>query len=143
VILADTSAWVEFDRATGSDVHLRVRELIADGRPLAVTEPVAMEVLVGARDERRARQLRSLLARCELVSFQSPGDFDGAVAIYRRCRVRGVTPRGIVDCMIAAVAARTHSVLLACDRDLIGVAVTVGIDLDPASPSGPAAPIVS
>jgi predicted nucleic acid-binding protein len=133
VILADTSAWVEFDRATGSDVHVRLRELIADGGSLAVTEPVLMEVLVGARGERRARQLRSLLLRCEFVSFQSPADFDGAVAIYRRCRAHGVTPRGTVDCMIAAVAARTRSMLLACDRDLLRVAATVGIDLDPAS----------
>jgi hypothetical protein len=37
MILADTSAWVEYDRATGSDVHRRVAELIASEGPLAVT----------------------------------------------------------------------------------------------------------
>jgi len=39
VILADTSAWVEYDRATCSAVDRRLTELIAAEEPLAVTEP--------------------------------------------------------------------------------------------------------
>ncbi len=31
MILADTSAWVEYDRATGSQVDQRMTELIAQG----------------------------------------------------------------------------------------------------------------
>jgi hypothetical protein len=49
VILADTSAWVEYDRATGSGVDRRMTELIGDERSMLVTEPVAMEVVAGAR----------------------------------------------------------------------------------------------
>jgi predicted nucleic acid-binding protein len=48
VILADTSAWIEYDRATGSAVDRRLTALIGDGSPVAVTEPVIMEVLAGA-----------------------------------------------------------------------------------------------
>jgi predicted nucleic acid-binding protein len=88
-ILADTSAWAEFDRATGSPVHLRLAELIDTSGPLAVTEPVVMEVLAGARDERREADLRRLLLRFELLSFDAVADFDGAVRIYRRCRAGG------------------------------------------------------
>jgi hypothetical protein len=40
MILADTSAWIEFDRATGSPVDVRLTELIRDNHELAVTEPV-------------------------------------------------------------------------------------------------------
>ena len=53
MILADTSAWVEYDRATGSVVHRRVAELIAGDGLLSVTEPVIMEVLAGARSDQR------------------------------------------------------------------------------------------
>jgi predicted nucleic acid-binding protein len=53
VILADTSAWVEYDRATGSSVDRRLTDLIETGGRLAVTQPVVMEVLAGARDGRR------------------------------------------------------------------------------------------
>jgi predicted nucleic acid-binding protein len=133
VILADTSAWVEYDRATGSAVDGRVAELIASDGPLAITEPVVMEVLAGARDDARELQLRGLLLRCELLTFEPVADFDGAMRIYRRCRAAGVTPRGLLDCMIAAVAWRREAALLACDVDLDRVAAVIGIAVDRAS----------
>jgi predicted nucleic acid-binding protein len=133
VILADTSAWVEYDRATGSAVDQRVTELIETDGPLAITEPVVMEVLAGARDDQRETRLRSLLVRFELMSFDVVADFDGAAHIYRRCRAAGVTPRGLLDCMIASVAWRRGAELLAYDADLDRVAAVVGITLDPAS----------
>jgi predicted nucleic acid-binding protein len=133
VILADTSAWVEYDRATGSVVDQRLTVLIEEAKDLVVTEPVVMEVLIGARDDPREESLRRLLLRFELLPFEVPADFDAAVRIYRRCRAAGITPRGTVDCMIAAVAWRTGAALLAQDADIIGVAHVMGIPLDSAS----------
>jgi predicted nucleic acid-binding protein len=133
VILADTSAWVEYDRATASPVDRRLTALIEDDGPVAVTQPVVMEVLAGARDDRREADLRRLLLRFELLSFDAAADFDGAVRIYRRCRAEGITPRGIVDCMIASVAWRRDATLLARDADMDRVARVMGIELDEAS----------
>ena len=133
MILADTSAWVEFDRATGSAVDQRVTGLIRSEGPLVVTEPVVMEVLAGARSEDRAAALRRLLLRFELLRFDSAADFDSAAQIYRTCRRAGVTPRGLMDCLIASVARRHGATLLAYDRDLVHVAEIVGIELDAAS----------
>lgn len=133
MILADTSAWVEYDRATDSAVDRRLSELIASDGPVATTEPVVMEVLAGARDDRREADLRRLLLRFQLLSFDAVADFESAVRIYRRCRAAGVTPRGMVDCMIAAVAWRRGATLLAHDADLDRVAGAIGIELDPAS----------
>jgi predicted nucleic acid-binding protein len=134
VILADTSAWVEYDRATGSAVDLRLAELIDGDGPVAVTEPVIMEVLAGARSDTREADLRRLLLRFHLHRFDAAADFDGAVRIYRRCRRAGVTPRGLVACMIAAVAWRHSATLLTCDADLERVAAVIGVALDqPAS----------
>ena len=134
MILADTSAWVEYDRATGSSVDRRLAELIESSGPVAVTEPVVMEVLAGARDGRRELELRRLLLRFELLAFEAVADFDGAVRIYRRCRAAGVTPSGMVDCMIAAVAWRRGATLLANDADIDRVAGVIGIAIDDASP---------
>lgn len=130
MILVDTSAWIEFDRATGSAVDRRLTELIAGDGPIAVTEPVVMEVLAGARSDAQEVDLRRLLLRFHLDRFDPAADFDGAVRIYRRCRGVGVTPRGIVDCLIASVAWRSGSTLLAHDADLDRIAAVVGIDLD-------------
>ncbi|HEX4344436.1 MAG TPA: PIN domain-containing protein [Solirubrobacteraceae bacterium] len=133
MILADTSAWIEYDRATGSAVDRRVEELITTGSALAITEPVMLEVLAGAKDDRREEQLRRLLLSHRLLAFDAVIDFDGAARIYRRCRAAGVTPRGMIDCMIAAVAWRAGAALLACDGDLARVAGVVGIAMDDAS----------
>ena len=133
MILADTSAWVEYDRATGSLPHRRLAELIETGGPVAVTEPVIMEVLAGARDGHQEADLRGLLGSVELLSFDAVTDFDGAVRIYRRCRAAGVTPRGMIDCMIGAVAWRHGATLLAHDADMDRVARVTEIALDDAS----------
>lgn len=133
MILADTSAWVEYDRATGSSVDQRLAELIETDGLLAITEPVVMEVLAGARDDQREAQLRALLRRFQLVSFDAVADFEGAMRIYRRCRAAGVTPRGLLDCMIASVAWRREAALLSHDADMDRVASVIGIAVDPAS----------
>ena len=130
MILADTSAWVEYDRATGSTVDLRLTELIAADGPVAVTEPVIMEVLAGARSDAREADLRRLLLRFHLCQFDAAADFEGAARIYRRCRQAGITPGGLVDCLIAAVAKRHEAALLACDAGLDRVARVAGIELD-------------
>ena len=133
MILADTSAWVEYDRATGSRVDRRLTELIRDEGPLAVTEPVIMEVVAGARTDDRESDLRRLLLRFHLLGFDVAADFDAAARIYRQCRQVGVTPRGLIDCLIASVARRHQASLLAADTDLSRVARIVGIDLEDAS----------
>jgi predicted nucleic acid-binding protein len=108
-------------------------ELIAGNANLAVTEPVVMEVLAGARTDRRERDLRRLLLRFDLLTVDSTGDFQAAATIYRRCRASGITPRGLLDCLIAAVAWRHGATLLAKDIDLERVAGVVGLTLDTVS----------
>src|SRR6267378_4101833 len=86
MILADTSTWVEYDRATGSVVHRRVAELIASDGPLSVTEPVIMEVLAGARSDQRKLDL----PRRWVYSARDGGlhDRSGGVAPRRGCVAR-------------------------------------------------------
>lgn len=132
MILADTSAWVEYHRGTGSAVDRRLARLIASD-DLAVTDPVVMEVLAGARTDEQESSLRRLLERHTMLRFEVAVDFEGAASIYRRCRRVGVTPRGMVDCMIASVAWRHRATLLAHDADLDRVARVVGIGMDRAS----------
>ena len=130
MILVDTSAWVEFDRATGSTVDVRLSDLIAEDAEIAVTEPVIMEVTAGARSAAREQDLRRLLGRCSLLRFDAAIDFDAASSIYRTCRRSGVTPRGMIDCMIASVAHRHNASLLTSDADLRRVAQVIGVPLD-------------
>ncbi len=133
MILVDTSAWVEFDRASGSDVDARLTGLITDSISIMVTEPVLMEVLAGARNDARALDLRRLLTRFTWEPVQPATDFEGAATMYRECRRSGVTPRNLTDCMIAVVAIRTDSELLCADKDFVEMSKVTALRLDPAS----------
>jgi hypothetical protein len=108
-------------------------ELVGDEGRLGVTEPVIIEVAAGARTNEREDDLRRLLLRFELLGFDGAVDFDAAATIYRLCRQAGVTPRGLIDCMIASVARRHDATLLAADADLVRLAGIVGIGVDEAS----------
>jgi predicted nucleic acid-binding protein len=123
----------EYDRATGSRVDRRLEELISGDGPLAVTEPVIMEGLARSRTDEREADLRRLLLRFSLLAFDPVADLSAAAKIYRRYRRAGITPGGMVDCMIASVAHRHGASLLAAAADLSRVAEVVGIDLDDAS----------
>ena len=133
MILVDSSAWVEFDRATGSAVDAALTDLIGSDAPIAVTEPIIMEVCAGARSHARERDLRRLLTRFHLARFDAAADFNAAVTIYRSCRRVGVTPRGLIDCLIAAVALRGGHEVLTQDRDLASVATVMELRMHPAS----------
>jgi len=130
VILVDTSAWVEFDRATDSAIDRRLTELIATGGDIAVTEPVLMEVLAGAKDEVRAAELRRLLTSFGWIASEAHTDFEGAARVYRACRREGVTPSGVIDCMIASIALRSNSSVLAADTDFTQISQVIPLALD-------------
>ena len=117
MILVDTSVWVEYDQATQSAAHLELASLISGAGDIFVTEPILMEVLAGARDERAGAILRRLLTSFGWLPFDAVADFEGAAKVYRACRRAGITPRGLIDCMIVAVALRTGSELLTTDQD--------------------------
>jgi predicted nucleic acid-binding protein len=82
--------------------------------------------LAGARSDQRELDLRRLLSRFALLRFDAAADFDAAARIYRRCRAVGFTPRGMVDCMFAAVAWRHGAALLAQDVDLQHLGQIIG-----------------
>ena len=130
MILVDTSAWIEFDRATGSATDRRLLSLAEQGHTIAATEPVLMEVLArAATDEARSRLL-GLLTSCEWLALDPTADFTAAAKIFTDCRNDGVTPRGLIDCLIAAVAIRTGAALLTADRDFARMADVLPLRLD-------------
>lgn len=120
--LIDTSAWVEFLRATGSAAHHRVRDIINEHEPLHTTDVVMMEVLAGGRDEGHTTKLRRLLGRCDFVPVAGLIDFEAGAAIYRTCRRRGETIRSVNDCLVAAISIREQLDVLHSDRDFEAIA---------------------
>lgn len=128
-LLVDTSAWVEFLRATSSPYHLWLRDAIERDEPLGWTDPVLFELMAGAGSPERANQLRSLLLRGPMLPVMGLGDWEDAALLYRRARSRGATVRSTNDCLIATIALRTATPLLARDRDFEALATVSDLEL--------------
>ena len=126
--LVDTSAWIEYLRATGSAVNRTVRSGLVDNR-LVTTDAVVLEVLAGARDEHGAFDLSVLLARAEFVPQSPMSDVESAARLYRACRRQGKKPRSQIDCLIAAVAIRNGIPVLHRDRDFGVIAEHSALEL--------------
>ena len=122
MILVDSSAWIEYQRATGSPADLRLTRAIEADESLATTGVVLLEVLCGARDERHALDLRRLLDRCRFLPLEEPSDHEAAAALYRACRREGTAIRRLPDCLIATVAIRMQTELLHQDTDFDAIA---------------------
>ena len=122
MILVDSSAWIEFLRATGSPAHQRLRLALEQGGALASTDVIVMEILAGARDNDDRDRLRRLLYGVEFLAVDGPADYEQAAELYRACRAGGETPRKLTDCLIATVAIRNDAALLCEDTDFAVIA---------------------
>ncbi|HWH30266.1 MAG TPA: PIN domain nuclease [Mycobacteriales bacterium] len=117
LLLVDTSIWVEYLRGTSSPAARQLSRLLRE-RPddVAVTEPVVMELLAGARPT-TVPMLETLVAGLPVLGVHPSFDFPAAAAAYRAARAGGVTVRSLVDCLIAVVAVRHGVELLHRDGD--------------------------
>ncbi len=120
--LVDSSAWIEFFAESGSPTHLRLRELVGADAELVSAGPVEMELLAGTADPHQRRAMLSALRACRKVAIDEVHDWETASDIYLTCRRAGVTPRKLLDCLIAAIAIRADVPVLAQDRDFTLIA---------------------
>jgi predicted nucleic acid-binding protein len=122
-MIADSSAWIEYLRATGSPVHQRLKRALVGGEPVLLLPVVYQEVLQGAAGPAQFIRLQSVL---DNASFWLPEDAHETAAqaamLYARCRWQGLTPRSPNDCLIAACAVEADEPLLHADRDFERIA---------------------
>lgn len=116
-MVVDTSAWVEYLRATGSPADAALTDAVRASDDLGVPDVVRLELLAGAGTDVQVRDLQRLLGRFQAMPAASPADHETAAALYRAARRTGATVRSLLDCLVAAAALRTDSPLLARDRD--------------------------
>lgn len=131
-VLVETSAWIEFFRATGSAVHKETALIANDARRFVTCGPVRLEVTAGARNETNLEMINTVLDYGSYTPVL-PHHFDDAASIYRECRARGITVRSMVDCLIAAVALENDLEILHNDRDFNAIAAVYPLRIHPAS----------
>jgi predicted nucleic acid-binding protein len=125
VHLIDTSAWVEYLRATGSAADAGVTRLVEASAPIAITEPVIMELLAGERDPANFRRLGIMTGGLPLMAVEPACDYHEAAAIFRLARMGGQTIRSMAGCLIAAVGLRRDATVVHFDADFEVIASCV------------------
>jgi predicted nucleic acid-binding protein len=133
VIVVDTSAWIEFFRASGSAVHLTLRRLLRERGDLAVTEVVVMELLAGGRSQSEVDAMRLRLVSFPVLPLGGLAGFESAAGLFRSCRAAGETLRGLSDCLVAAPTIAARATLLHADRDFEVLARHTPLQIEPLS----------
>jgi len=131
VILADTSAWVEFFRRTEGPVDVALSRLLEQDADLVMSEVVVMELLAGARSDADRIRLRSHLLALPLLTLQGLADYEEAALIYRTCGAAGETIRSLTDCLIAVPAIREGASILHNDADFDAIARHTSLKVHP------------
>lgn len=117
-MIADTSAWVEYLRATGSNTHLRLRQALMRDVQVFMLNVVFQEVLQGARDAAQFLRLQDMLDQFPVwLPYDAHETAREAALLYARCRWQGITIRSPNDCLIAACAIEAGLPLLHADHD--------------------------
>jgi predicted nucleic acid-binding protein len=120
MLIADTSAWIEFLRGTESSQAQRLRLAISK-REVLLVDPILLEIMAGARKDKVTQTLRLLEAQNH-EAMAPKLDWLDAATIYRELQWRGVTVRSHIDTLIAAVAIRLEVPVLHRDRDYAHIA---------------------
>ena len=131
MILVDSSAWIEFLRASDHAAHRTLKHHLTGRSAIATTEPIVMELLAGTRTPSEFAKLRARLLAFPLLRLQGVSDFERAADLYRTCRREGETVRRLIDCLIAAVAIRQRATVLHNDRDFETLARHGNLRIEP------------
>ncbi|HSV36124.1 MAG TPA: PIN domain-containing protein [Ramlibacter sp.] len=122
-MIADSSAWIEYLRATGSATHLRLRQALLRLEPVLMLDVIYQEVLQGAGDASQFVRLQALLDEAATwVPADARDSARQAALLFARCRWRGITLRSPNDCLIAVHAIEAGEPLLHADRDFERIA---------------------
>jgi predicted nucleic acid-binding protein len=122
-MIADTSAWIELLRASGSPAHLRLQRALDDDEACWVPEVIYREVLQGARSVQHFVEMQKLLDSLPPYISTDPLQLArSASLLYARCRWQGLRLQNSNDCLVVACAIEAGEAVLARDSDFMEIA---------------------
>jgi predicted nucleic acid-binding protein len=126
LILVDSSVWIDYFRGTVTPQTEKLDRLL--GRePLAIGDLILAEVLQGVASERDFNQARKMLTSLLVVELGGQEIAIQAARNFRALRNLGVTPRKIIDTVIATRCIESGYELLHNDRDFDPFARHLGL----------------
>ncbi len=126
MIVVDSSVWIDF--LGGRDLaHVRRLRAIFGVEEIVVGDLMLCEVLQGVSDERRAREVESVLRRFAIVTMAGDAIAVTAARNFRHLRRVGITVRKTIDLLIGAWCIENRMPLLHNDTDFRPMARHLGL----------------
>lgn len=116
MIVVDSSVWIALLRGEASPPVAQLMA-IENTSEILIGDLILTEVLQGARDDKHAATIETLMSAFPVVPLLGPSLAPRAAANYRLLRRRGVTVRKTIDVMIATYCIEHGHLLLHQDRD--------------------------
>ncbi len=116
MVLVDTTVWVDLFSGLTTPQVIVLESLILKREDICLCGVILTEVLQGIRDDKEHAKTEAIFSSL-LYLPMTRETFLLAAHIYRSLRVRGITIRNSIDCMIAAVCIENKVPLLHNDRD--------------------------
>ncbi len=126
MILVDTSVLIDFFKGVSNPPANRLREVLVEGIPFAITSVIYQEVLQGAKSEKEFALLNDYLSSQRFIHPQDAvRTYEKAARLYFLCRKQGVPFRSTIDCLIAQIALEHDLLLLHNDKDFDAMAAII------------------
>lgn len=126
MILADTSAWIDFLRNKDTPAAAALDKAAGtDG--LLMGDLILVELLQGYREGRALAELKDDLRLFPIVTLCGPALALKAADNYRLLRKKGITVRGTIDVIIATWCVTNEVPLIHADRDFEGMEKWLGL----------------
>ena len=133
LIFVDSSAWIAYLARRESAIQRALDSLLDDPSQLASSGLVICEVMQGIRSAAEREILERSLLSLDLLPEPSLATYLRAAELFRAARVRGITVRGTIDCVLAAQCLEADAELLHVDRDFERLARVAPLRIHPAS----------
>jgi predicted nucleic acid-binding protein len=121
MIVVDSSVWAAYFNGQKVPAVGFLEEILTSEEDIVLLPMILTEVLAGFRSERDFEAAYQTLSGLPNLPV-SKKTYADAARLYRKLRQKGVTVRGVVDCVIAQACIENNARLLTLDRDFLNVA---------------------
>jgi len=126
VIVADTSAWIDYFKGVSAP-HTDVLDLELSRNRIITGDLIIAEFLQGFKEERDYQEAKHIMDSLEYRDFVGREIALAASQNYRFLRKNGITVRKTIDVIIATFCIENDFELIHNDRDFDGIEEKLGL----------------
>lgn len=118
--LVDTSVWVDYIQGRTNKATDYLDDILAMPAVIGINYQIYLEILQGARGREAFTRLQSYFSTQRFYGFaDNMIGYERSAELYFQCRLRGITIRSSIDCLIAQCAIENELRLIHQNRGFI------------------------